>query len=442
MALIIPPFASPLGSDGGPGNDGVARGILSRVQPVATFSTAASGANSLILHGDTSGAAVQWSEITTASNDFTDDDVPVFNGNDDLYFIELVPSDVIESIDWFVSTAGVYTHAGGNVDIWYYDASGGMVAQNNILIPDFTSTGIKRLMLPAPIDVANVGATPDPRGLQSTHKAIYLRFQGITGVTTPPLAQRMWKRRTAGAPKIVTDYTPLINDPDKTPYLGLTVMPLAGDVSLIGYSAPWAKEFVNIVRSREVSWQTEPVYSTGPGAVGFNAVALSTLGLSASYLQSAGTGDELWTEAPGDYMDAFEPPSNWAKGALTVGASTQDLFWRGWRYTADASAPALTLLASLDLQPFQLTGSNGVRSAETAVYTVLELWAESPATHDSTFVVANINTGRSAKVNLPAGATQATAAVAFAVSVNHLVVAQQIQGVGAGVVADVALRLS
>lgn len=110
-------------------NSGALHSTIPISLPVAAVSTAASPANALLLFGDSTTGIIAWSDETTDANSATANDLPVFNSNGDMYYIAFATGDKIESFDWYVSTAGVFT---GTVtaNITYRDTANSLVQLN------------------------------------------------------------------------------------------------------------------------------------------------------------------------------------------------------------------------------------------------------------------------------------------------------------------------
>lgn len=436
MPLLIS-FANPLTP---PSADRISVGALNATLPVAVstamLTTAASPANALLLFGDNTSGVVQWTDQTAAANSGADNDTVVFNSTGDQYFVELAANDILESLDWFVTTAGVYT---GTVTatVAYRDLSGVLQQQTGLVMPSLTSTGLKRLMLAAPIDVASVGLADDPRDPTATRvKALFVKFLGITAMTTPPLAQRFWKRRTASAPKAVTDVTAVVGTGDKTPFAAFTVLPLSGDLSLMGTDAKSAAAFTTITRSRSAALASELVYSKGAGQ--FGTIPLDDLTITSGINGS----DELWTAPIGNYVDTWMPPADWVKDTITAGAVTHNKYWLGWRYTADAAAPVLALTVELRNVLLAGSGSRGVPSLENATYTKFEMLTRTACPSAVWLVVSNKRTEQTVSIKLAANTTYATVPVSFPVLVGDDVIMQVVKSDPLFHAADGMIRLS
>lgn len=330
MSMLIP-FANAIPP---PSTDRSITGALHSMTPVtvspAAVSTAASPANTLLLFGDNTSGTIQWSDETVDANSQLNSDTPVFNSDGDQYYIDMVTNDVIDSLDWYVSAAGVYTST-ITATVSYRDLTGTLVQQAGLAMPIMTTIGIKRLMLSSAIDAANVGLSNDPRDPSAAlRKALFVKFS-VTGgtITTAPLAQRFWKRRILTAIKAVTDFTALVGTGDKTPFLPVTTLALNGDLTLEGIDAKSATGFVTITRSREAGLLSELVYSKGAGVFG-------TIPAADLYITSGIAGnDELWQAAAGQYVDAWIPPTDWVKDTITVGVTDHTKYWFGWRVTQD-----------------------------------------------------------------------------------------------------------
>lgn len=403
--------------------------------PVAAVSTAASPANALLLFGDSTTGIIAWSDETTDANSETANDLPVFNSNGDMYYIAFATGDKIESFDWFVSIAGVFT---GTVtaNITYRDASNNLVQLNNVAAPSFSTTGVKRLMLPSTIDFANLGEIDDPRNPRNARqRAVIIEFTGITGVTTSPLASRFWKRRTADAPKAISSFTSLIVNADKSPFNATTILPLSGDRSLLGFSAKTAALFANIVRIRHPAWQTTLIYSKADGTFGDYPTADINV-------TSGVINDELWTGGTGNFIDHLIPQSDWGKQSITDNVGTNNMYWLGWRYTADATQPELITQLTAYGGLLSGTGVTGAIAAEAATYTKLELFARTASNTETWLVLSNKRTEQTASVKLAANVSYALATISFTVVVGDEVVVQVLRGAQFFNSADGMIRLS
>lgn len=364
MSLLIP-FADALVP---PLADRSHTGALHSVVPLALTaagaSTAASVANAGLLFGDASGSSISWSDISTAANSQFDNDTSVVNSNGDILMVPLIAGDEIVSLDWFISTAGVFTGT-LQASLSYRNAAGTLVQLPAQTMPSLASTGVKRLVFPSAIKYEDVGEIDDPRDATATRQRyLIVKYSGLTAVTTAPLAQRFWKRRSATAAKVVTDFTGLLTAVDKTPFAGANTIALAGDVTLTGMPEKFCTGFVTFTRGRDAVLATELVYSKGNGV--FQTFPAADLHV----LSGLAGNDELWQGTPGSYVDAWIPPLDWAQDTLVVSALPN---------VSGSGAPRLSfsepvLMAAgdyLEIVVFQDSGvSLNVESAES--YAALE----------------------------------------------------------------------
>lgn len=444
MSLLIP-FANPLGPHSGPSSDGALHSVLPRTTATG-LSSAIGQSSTRVLRGNADAAgSVTWQDVTTAAGSDTQNDVSIFdavNPNKDLILMQLAAGDSIESMDFYQDTAGVFT---GTVvaNVFYRNTAGAWVDAAAIVTPNFSTTGIKRVRF-TPINYSDVGLVDDPIDSRNNPqlRGIYLSFSGITAVTTAPIFRRAWKRSTAAAAKIFTEFTGLTSQgtsPNFTAWQ-FNILPLIGDVSVLGCDAPFAKMYVRIVRPRDVSFQTELIYSTGSGNFAVVPAANVILG-------SASVGDEIWTssaQSPLAYVeDIFIPPSDWAKNTIVdkVNASF-DKYWFGWRYTADAVAPALILNASIEFQCLGGVGSVGITASEAKTYTKVTAFVRQTSATACVFVVANLTTGKSASVTIAANTAAGSSAVSLAVSAGDKIAVQQLSGDDVFSIADGFIELS
>lgn len=438
--MIIVPFAQPLGNSGGPGNDGVLHASIAKVDPIVVLSTAASGANTLVLKGDATGASITWDDHTTHSNDFDVDPHPIFNTSDDTYMLELVPGDIIESINWLVDTAGDYSAPSGTVDVWYRDNAGALVEQLDIPLPDFTSTGIVTVTLPTAIDAGNVGFLDDPRNTRTRFRSIVVDFKNIDSVTTAPIAIRMWKKRSPSAPRNVTTFTSLITEEDKTPYDAVKIFPLEGDVTLIGAASPWSASYIEVLRERSSDLgATQTVVSTGTSGGEVDLLDVPDENL----LLQSGDLDDFWN-ATGTFVDRIIPPSAWAPGVVSVDEVDHNLYWYGWRYTSDSTQPALVLEANMTLQVFDTAnGNTGFTMTEDGTFELFELFTRDPdPDEDSTFLLTNLTEGSVVNVTVAAGEVSSSSAISMTYSEGDIIAIQQVTGSGLNSIADGFIRIT
>lgn len=429
--MIIIPFSDTLGPKSGPSRDGCLHSVLPVVAPSSAISSALGSSGSKVYHGDAdSSGNISYHNITTAANNETSDDVMLFdstNPSKDVLCVEMVTGDKIESIDLYQTRAAVITGT-LTAKVWYKSITGSWVDVIPISTPLLTTTGLKRVPF-ASIDVAQIALTDDlidPRN-NVQMRCLFLSFDGVTGVTTSPLFSRVFKRRTSDAPKIITNFTNLLNQgssPDFTAWTALNIMPLNGDVSLIGFNAPLSKLQARIVRARYAAWATDLIYSRANGTFEQWPSANVTLG-------SASTGNELWTSAILNTWleDQFIPPADWATASITdKDGVVHNKYWLGWRYTADADSPRPLLLASVQGQPFIGTGVAGILVQVTETLTKIEFFARETSPSESRFVIANSRTGVSASVTLAANLSRQSVSISIPVQVGDSVVIQQLTG--------------
>lgn len=403
--------------------------------PVAAVSTAASPANALLLIGDNSAGAISWSDETADADSQASNDVPVFNSNGDMYYVALSSGDKIESLDWYVSTAGVYA---GTVtaNITYRDSSNNLVQHNSVAVPSFASIGVKRLMLPAAIEYASLGEIDDPRNPRNARqRAVIVEFTGITSVATPPLASKFWKRKTADVAHSVSSFTPLVINADKSPYNAVTILPLSGDRTLVGFSAKTAALFSNINRIRTPAWQSTLIYSKADGTFGDYPAADVNV-------TSGVSNDEIFTGGTGNFIDHLIPPADWGKQSITDNVGTNNMYWLGWRYTADATQPEL--ITQLTAYGGMLSGAGvtGAIAHEAVTYSKFELFARTSSNAATWIVLSNKRTEQTASVKLAAGTSYSYSAISFTVAVGDEIVIQVLRGAQFFNSADGMIRLS
>lgn len=413
-------------------NNGVLRSSIPLVDPIKAVTVAQSVTSVKVLHGNDDGTGIKYSDKSTAVNDFSVDDVPLFdssNPNNDRLCIALAEVDDVEHTAILLSRAGVYT---GQLQVatQYKRASDNVWVTSSYVNADFTSTGMKNILSDIKYsDIAFTDDLIDPAG-EPQHKCLNILFKGITAVTTAPLASRIWLHRKSTATKAYTDFTNLV----KGTYTGtdtLQLLPHQGDVSLIGFAKPFAKMHAVITRPRVSEWQTELVYVTASGEI--KAVPTANI-LSAS---SALTGDELWTRPAGTYVDVFIPPSDW--GLFTI--DNQAAYYFGWRYTADAAAPGLVLQVKVQGQTFDTTAI-GMTTGEATTYTVFDINTIDISPSATVFLIANDRTGDSITTTLPANSNSAESVISFQVQSTDQLLFQVLSAHPLVTPADLLLRLS
>lgn len=239
--MITIPFANRLSSVGGPQSDGVIYGSLTRVVPVTALSQVALAGSTRVLRGnsDTNGA-ITWSDITTSANNDTAGDVSVFdlaNPTNDMLCFELAPGDEVSGIALLVSTAASLTGV-PVAEVRYRTATSGWATAAGVVTPPLTSTGLKVVTF-SPVKFADVSPTDDlldPFTLPQV-KCLFLRFTGITAVTTAPLFSRAWKRRATSVAIKATNFTGMVNqgtNPDFADYQN-KIIPVTDDVTVFGW---------------------------------------------------------------------------------------------------------------------------------------------------------------------------------------------------------------
>lgn len=415
-------------------NTGLIRSSINKTDPIKGVSAVLVNTSTQVIHGDNDGSGLKYTDITTAVNNFTENDVALFNTtspNEDRLCVKMTTNDDIQSIDLLISTAGVYT---GTLQaaLRYKKASDNTWTTTTFANLDLTTTGVKRIM--GNINYSEIALTDnllDPVN-KPQERCLYVVFQGITAVTTPPFASRLWLHRKDTAIKIYTDFTNLVKG-DYTGTATLQLFPQTGDISLIGFAAPFAKMYALITRPRFASWQTKLIYSKADGTF----ADLPTANIIAT--PSGVSNDELWTAATSatEYIDVFIPPSDW--GVTTVDGVSAYYF--GWQYTADATSPQLILQAKIQAQIFSTTAI-GMSTGETATYTRFEASVNETSPSATTLLLANDKTGKSVTVTIPANQTTSESVISLAVQPQDQVLQQVLISHALVTPADILIKLS
>jgi hypothetical protein len=438
------PFSGPLGTMSGPSEDGCLYSKLPRLPTPVAITQAAVSEGDMIYVGDAAtDGSIAFFDRTMAAASATADDVSFFDGDDptrDTLCLALVPGDILSSIDFLVTTPGVYTGV-ASARVSYKQVSGGWTDVVVTATPDFRTVGLKRLIF-NPIDIANVALLSDmidPRN-QPDMRCVLITFGGISNVTTPPRFSRIFKRRAPGVPKVVSAFTNLLNaavTTDFTPYLSVTALPLAGDTTLLGYAGPWTQMRVKLTRPRFNGWPLKMIYSKADGTFG-------TM-LPAEIDMNSGTVGQPWTSTTtGVWLsDKITPPTDWGPTTIVdkLGVSST-MYWWGWEYLADATMPQPLLLASFDAQPFSSPGTTGVRAVGSGAISLFEIYARATSPSESRFLIANSRSGVSLVVVVPANAERAEVPIAMTIEDGDEIIVQQIAGDNLVQLADGFIRLS
>lgn len=442
MQRVMIPFGGVAGPNSGPSGDGTIHTLLPFDNALSAVSSSYSSSGAKLYHGNAdANGNITYHNVTSAAGNDTIDDLMLFDGTSpakDVMCVELITGDVIDSVDLYQTTAGVYTGmAVGKV--WYKGSSGSWVDGTITATPVFTSTGLKRIQF-NPISYADVAFTDDlidPRNNMQT-KCIFIGFTGVTVVTTPPAFSRMWKRRSSTSSTVVTNFTALVNQgdsPNFTPHSSLNIFPLTGDITLVGFDNPVALTQVRINRARNTAWQSELVYSKADGTFGVYPSA-------DVILSSASIGDEIWTAAPTTpnswVRDYLVPQSDWGKRSIIdKDGVAHNRFWYGWRYTADAVSPQSILLASARAQQLSKTSSShGVKIDETGTFQTIEVCVRETSPSPARFLVFNMDSGKSVSATLPANTQFVSASISLDITSGNHIGVQQIQGDAVVNVAD------
>lgn len=395
--MFISPQASRL-----PSAPATIRGTIPWVFPTKALSGVLTNTSTDVLHGsvDASGN-ITYSNITTQANNFTADDVPLFDGvnpSSDRLCIAIGANDNLASIDLYISRAGVYTGT-ANATIKYRNSSDTWITVNAGTI-DLRTTGVKEIT--SIINYDQIGFTDNP--LDQTlpqMKCVFVFFTGITAVTTAPLASRVWIKRQTGSNILYTNFTSLALG-TFAPYMSLSVLPRMNDITIFSFDAPFSVLRTTITRSRTSSWATELIYSKSDGT--FGVIPTSNVIKLQSSL-SANGGDELFTSTTTATVlyDTFNIPSDWA--SITIDGTLG--YWMGWRYTANGASPELTLLATIEAQIYS-GASTGVRAGETTTYTSFDSVFDQTSPSATTLVVVNDRTKQRISATIPANTSIAT----------------------------------
>lgn len=222
---------------------------------------------------------------------------------------------------------------------------------------------------------------------------------------------------------------------DKSPFNATTILPLSGDRSLLGFSAKTAALFANIVRIRHPAWQTTLIYSKAD-------LTFADYPAADINVTSGVSNDELWTGGTGNFVDHLIPQSDWGKQSITDNVGTNNMYWLGWRYTADATQPELITQLTAYGGMLSGTGVTGAVAAEAATYTKLELFARTASNTETWLVLSNKRTEQTAAVKLAANVSYALSTINFTVVVGDEVVVQVLRGAQFFNSADGMIRLS
>lgn len=442
MAVFIP-FAGPVNATSDHGEDGIFLGQLERIPFIASISTAANSTGTRVVQGNADASGnVTYSNIVTATINSTINDVTLFdtvNPTADEIWIEMNENDTIESIDFYLTTAGVFSGTAG-VQVFYKNASNVWVTVSDATLEgNLTSTGVKRITF-SPISYDDITTTDyliNPR-LDDPWKAIGIKFTGISEVTTSPLAGLLWKRRDSSAPRVAYDVSEIYDQegtPDYTAYEDQTVLPLAGDTTLMLGSKPYSKIYTSITRGRDATVPVEFIYSKANGIWG-------TFPEDSIFIGS-GTDGQPCT-LTGDHVDVLVPPTDWVESTLTFDdASTRTGYWFGWRYIEDGETTYPIMLAQVRAQIFNTAGDNvGMISEEGITYTSFTVSVRESVATPTIFNVSNITTGANATCTLPENEYLVTEAINLPVAIGDELVVQCLVGDELVGVSDGFIRLA
>lgn len=335
--MITVPFSAKLGTTLGAAFDGVVYGALPKIAPASALSEAHLAPLTSVYRGnaDASGG-INWTDVTAAANNDAAGDVSLFdatNPTKDMLCVELSAGDAIEGISLLVSTAAALT--GTPVAEVRYRTATGWGTATGIVTPLLTSTGLKAVVFNK-INYADIALTDsvlDPfAGTQQ--RCLYLRFLGITAVTTAPVFTRVWKNISHTAAHKAANYTAVVAQGASPDFSALqsAILPVANDLTVMGFDAPIVRLLPTIYRPTAAGLGArEWVYSKADGT--WAAMLAASISDPSALLSIAGTASGTPWDAVvsvAGVQEFFEPDAlpageltTWADGAGTANSLTQ-----------------------------------------------------------------------------------------------------------------------
>lgn len=277
MGLTIP-FAFNIGPNSGANVDGVIHGVLPRVAPVSALSQVHLAPMTQVFRGNAAtDGSITYTDVTDEANDDVAGDVSIFdtaNPTQDILCVELEPGDVVSGISLLISTAAVI--AGTPVADIRYRTTTGWANAVGVVTPSLTSIGLKKvtfLKSASPdVELGYNDITPidhliDPF-TQPQMRCVFLRFTGITAVTTAPLFTRVWKNISHDTEHKSLDFTSLVAQGANPDFSGAqdTILPVDEDLTLFGWDEKPVRLFPTIYRPGDVAHVKEWVYSKADGS--------------------------------------------------------------------------------------------------------------------------------------------------------------------------------
>lgn len=269
---MLIPFSQPLGPTNGPDSDGCIFSRLDYRQAIAVYSSTVISPAPRVFRGnaDASGS-VSYTDITSALSAIGGSTVTLFdtvNPTADEIWIEVLSTETINGIGFYLSTAGVYTGT-AHCEV-KYRGTAGWVDVDCTLSDQFRTVGMKYVTfnsIPGSSIVlsdALINPTTAPQ-----LRRVQIKFTGITAVTTAPIFDRVSRIFPDGAREL-TDLT----NPNPDNLADMLVMfgsieslPMAGDRIMFCFSSPFAKIKVDTARAR-ISANTKVIYSKGNNVYG------------------------------------------------------------------------------------------------------------------------------------------------------------------------------
>lgn len=429
-------FSNPAGPSNGRDSDGALHSRLSYNKPTHAYSASIATAATGVMRGNSDGnGGMTYEDISAALGSIGGTETTLFDDVDptgDEIWIEIDDADVISGFGLYITTAGVYTGTAA-CEVKYKNTSGEWVTAACALSEQLDAIGIVYVTFDSVNggSVALQDALIDP-SVNPTSRRFMLRFSGITGVTTAPVIDMVFKMSGSGEHILTDSDSYAVDTVAEIPalYDTLNILSHVGDRTMFCFDKPFALLKTTIEKER-LTPDAKMVYSKADGTFG-------DLTMLAMNSDSAARAGQYATIDPGaspvEYIDILTPPADWAEQTITIGGEEKTGYWIGIEYTSESTAPVLAMLIALQAAEFK--GTEGVECNETIVDANVSLYVRSASTADSTFAIINLTKSTYALLTLPADTYQASVETALDISIGDKVAIQQLTGSEVSVPSD------
>jgi hypothetical protein len=445
-SFLTIPFTGPLGVSSGPNNDGVQIGTAPQVpSPICLNGFHSLGAQHVATYDAISGTSVSVVDESatiaaylagTSSTTWAFGDTVSGHTMSLLFDLSAALTYGAVGVSLQVVTAGAYTGTitASNILAQTWNSTTGAwqsatvtaVSGNLNAIGAFTITFNQ--IPPVGVSSGQAGyPAPVPMGSAGIRNWLWIQFQGITAWTTDTQIGGAWVINGSAGSAGWQNLTSVTNQTGNSPSFAAQpaiTFPQVGDLFLYGDANKFCRINTRLFRSAATTYTKQWVYwsITSNSWAPFPTGTLTDGGATNTIAVS---GSET------DFVVGFVPPSDWGSQTLTdTNGVAHPGYYVGLQVTAVNSPFTPPPPAELLFSVTEITGSNvmGMPLANGANFNYIVMGAQQAATAISNFVVANVTTGSTFSVSIPAGTAAYAAPISFAAAAGNTFVVVQISG--------------